>query len=258
MLKQIKASAFATLLLFTFLNSLGCAGVKFDEARAKRVKRMAIISFEIQQARPTDNLGIARAGELKNGVPGDSPELQAMAKNIFSDLNTQLKKKTGWNTLTFDEISANRKYESKVKQAMEGARLTSMVADGYELISLHGLLDIYAFRKLNYDQQVKLAKDLGVDAFAEVTIYQAKDQSWMSLGHLSGDAAFSYRTRMNLWVYGLDSPEPIWRIQNVDGEMSPDSDTLPKQTSRLERRAQIGQLSAKSAVLNLVQEYQRK
>ena len=235
-----------------------CAGMKIDEARAKRLRKVAIISFEMQQDRPTDNLGLSRLGELKGATAADSTELQGMAKNIFTELNTQLKKQTGWGVLTLAEISANRNFESRVKRAMEGARLTSMVSQGAELIPLHGLFDNYAFRRLSHEERVKIAKELGVEALAEIIFYQMKDQSWMSLGHLSGDAAFSYKTRANLVVYGVDSSEPIWRIQNVDGDTSPSSKTLGAQTSRLERRAQIGQASAKSAISALVKKYQVK
>ncbi len=107
---------------------------------------------------------------------------------------------------------------------------------------------------MKYAEQVQLAKQLGVDAFAEVIVLQNIHQGY-GLGNISGDGPFSYSARSNLRVFALDSEEPIWQIQNVDGAetgSSVDLGNLPKagRIAKLGEKASLSSLKKLAADFN--------
>lgn len=237
----------------------GCAsfGPKFDAERADKVKKVAVLSIEIQQEQPTDALGFSKIGELKNGKATEGVEYQAMSRDIYNDFVTRLAKKTGWQVVGFETLTTNPEYAKVWKDKMTGFRsVTYTGSDKYELVELKGVLGNAPFRRLSTDEKVKLAKAVGADAYAELMIFQNIDQKG-GLGNLTGDAPFFFTSRANLMVFGLDGEEPIWRIQNVDGAISPPSDSLPSSASKVDRLTKIGGASAKSSIVKLLDTYKR-
>lgn len=233
----------------------GCATARFDAEKNHQVKKLAILGIEIQQQQPTDNLGIKKLMSLKEMKRvGDTDELQEMSKNIFNDIAGQIQKKTGWTVVSHEKMLSNPEYSAKVNQKMSGARLTSMTGQGYEIVTVKGELDAYAFKALTHEERAKLARALGADAFAIVTIYEQIDQPWLSLGHISGDAEFTFWARSNMDVYGLQSDEPIWRTQNVDGDKTVKSTALPNLPVR-GRIAKLGKDAAAVSFAKLVDSY---
>lgn len=250
----MKPSPSITMLLATVGLVAGCATARFDAEKTHSVKRLAILAIEIQQQQPKDALGIKKMKEFKTRI-GDSAELQEMAKNVYTDFSSQIERKTGWKVLSLNVMQSNPVYAQKVKSAMEGARLTSMPAgENYEIVALKGELDAFAFRKMSHEERAKLARALGVDAFAYLQIYMPIDQGW-SIGNISGDARFSFQARSNMDVYDLQSDKPIWRIQNVDGEATAKSDTLDKSLPVRARLARLGQQAASSSISKLLSSY---
>jgi hypothetical protein len=244
------------LIVAFCLASLGCSslGAKYDEVRAKDVKRVAILALEIQQQQPKDSLGVFKVQEFKNGRPGDSKELKAMAKDIYAEFSAELTKKTGWKVVPYKEVIANAPYADLVKTKMEGMRATSMTDGHSEIIFPDAMLDSFAFRKLSPQEKMAMAKKMGANAYAELILYQSIDQGW-SVGNLSGNARFAFSTRSNLTVFAGDTDEPVWRQQNVDGEVSRKSDELDDSTPRMQKIALIGKESAKSSLEKLVGMY---
>lgn len=234
-----------------------CAGLskKFDEARAKNVKKVAIVAMEIQQYKPTDNLGLGQLHTLKEGRDGDSTEMQTMAKNVITQFSSKLQNKTGWQILSLEQMMKNLAYKNKVTSAMNGARSVLVADKKIESIYLKETLDLMAFRKMSLDERNDLAKALGVDAVAELLILNEIDQSRFSLGHLTGNADFAYIGRANLQVYSPGSEDPIWRNQNVEGVKTKNSDELPKSMSKLEKLSKLGEEASTSAATKLVNEY---
>jgi hypothetical protein len=234
----------------------GCAGMgtKLDAQRAKGVKTVAVIGYEVQQQQPTDNFGFnSLTNTLNNGGIENSPAFQKMALNIYKDLSTQVTAKTGWKVLSYEQLSTNPSYAPFTAAKMSGLRSTSMVGKNTQLIPLKGVLDVAAFRSLNPAQKAEFAKDLGVDAIAVYTIIQTIDQPWLSVGHVNGTASFEYTSRSNLVVYTADSPEPIWQIQNVDGLKTSSKNT--PEAPQLDKIATVGFQSAQSSISNLVNNY---
>ncbi|MES2855539.1 MAG: hypothetical protein V4692_06740 [Bdellovibrionota bacterium] len=235
----------------------GCAsfGPKLDASRAKSVKTVAIIGFEVQQQQPTDNFGINKfKNAVDNGGIQNSPQYQGMAKNIYETLANNIQQKTKWNVVSYQKLTANKAYSAFVKEKMEGMRSTSMMGQGAELIPLNGVLDVMAFRKMSMEQKAAFAKDLGVDAIAEYTVIQSIDQPWMSVGHAVGMASFEYKSRSNLIVYSPNNEEPLWQIQNVDGQPVSSKGTA-EGLSQMERVAKVGSDSAQSSITKMVENY---
>jgi hypothetical protein len=244
-------------LFLSMVMLVSCAALKpkLDAQRAQGVKKVAIIGFEIHQQQPTDNFGLnALKDAVSNNGTQNSPEYQRMAKSIYSELREGIKGKTRWEVLTFDQLNQNKFYRTMVKSKMEGPRSTNLTGERMELINLHGILDVYAFRKLSAGEKASLAKELGVDAVAEFTLSQQIDQPWLSVGHITGNGSFEYQSRSNLIVYTPSSEEPVWQIQNISGE-SVSSKSYPEEMEKLEKVSKVGTVSAQSSIKNLVEKY---
>lgn len=239
--------------LFALALVTGCAGTgtKLDAHRAKGVKTVAIIGFEVQQQQPTDNAGInALKNAVDNGGLPNSRELQTMATNVYTDLTTQLQAKTGWKVLSWNEIATNPTYKGIWTPMMSGWHATAVTGQNTEVVPLNGLLDVTAFRKLSATEKANIAKALGVDAIAEYTVYQSISQPWASVGHWNGQASFEYKSRSNLVVWSPNSADPIWQIQNVDG--LPESSKAAPAGPQLSKIGWVGAKSANSSITALV------
>lgn len=246
-----------SVLILFMITLASCAAFKpkLDSQRAKEVKKLAIIGFEIHQQQPTDNLGLnALKDAMDNNGTQNSPEYQKMAKSIYSELRSMVESKTHWHVLSYDQVAMNKAYATYTISKMEGARSTNLTGSHSELIHLQGLLDVYAFRKMSQAQRVELAKALGVDAVAEFTLVQQIDQPWLSIGHITGNGSFEYQSRSNLMVYAQSSEEPVWQIQNISGD-SVSSKGYPEEMEKLEKVSKVGVVSAQSSIKNLVDKY---
>lgn len=245
------------LLSLLLLSLCSCAGLghKVDSERAMAVKKVAIVAIEIQQQKPTDNLGFGAFNELKNGSTGNSKELQTMAKNISNTMIAQLQKKTGWKVSKMEDVVANSDYKKKFSTAMNGVRNVVIFEKNTEAIFPKDTLDLMAFRKMSLEERQQLAKSLGVDALAEVMITNTIDQSSYSFGHLTGDADFTFTARANLQVFDSKSTEPIWMSQNNQGEETISSGSLAKEMSKLEKLSKLGEEASNSAILKLIETY---
>ena len=246
-------------VLFLGLSSVlfGCASMtqKLDANRAKAVHKLAILAVEVHQQQPTDNLGIGAFKSLKEGRDSDSGELQAMALKVSNNFASEIQKKTTWQIVPMKDVVANADYKAKFTDATSGMHTVSMTGQNMMVVNANGMLDVAQFRKMSIPERAKLAKSLGADAIAEVTIVNSIDQSMYSIGHLTGDGAFAMTSRANLQVYDLNSEDPLWRSQNVAGETTSKSDQLPANMSKRERLAKLGEQAANSAVQKLVQTY---
>jgi hypothetical protein len=247
----------ALLMSTAFITSCASLGGHFDPARAQNVKKVAVVGFEILQSMPTDNMGIGKMLDYKehSGV-NNSVAIQTMAKGTYEDFAMKLGKTTKWKVLSFDDLVKNKTYATKVETAMSGVREISMGAmqQGKELITAKGMLDVTAFRKMKPEERTALAKALGVDAVAELVVIQTIDQPMFALGHVSGDASFDYKTRLNFTVFEPAVDAPVWRIQNVDGEKF-SSKSMPEGTIRIDKISKVSLLAAQSASTKLVEQY---
>lgn len=256
-IQPLKGGKMKSVLVLSLAILASCAAFKpkLDSQRAKEVKKLAIIGFEIHQQQPTDNLGLnAFKDAINNNGTQNSPEYQRMAKSIYLDLANKIEAKTKWSVLRYDQVAMNKAYAQYVKAKMEGARSTSLTGNNSELIHLKGILDVYAFRKMTPAQRAEMAKALGVDAIAEFTLSQQIDQPWLSIGHITGHGSFEYQSRSNLMVYGQSSEEPLWQVQNISGD-SVSSKTYPEDMEKLEKVSKVGIVSAQSSIKNLVDKY---
>jgi hypothetical protein len=235
----------------------GCAGMtqKLDANRAKSVRKLAIFAVEVHQQQPTDNLGLGAIKSISEGKDSDSVELQSMAFKVANNFASEIQKKTKWQIIPIKDVAANVDYKAKFTAANSGLHMVSMTGNSMVVINAQGLLDVTQFRKMSIPERAKLAKSLGVDAVAEITIVNTLDESMFSIGHLTGDGAYAMTSRANLQVYDLNSEDPLWVSQNVDGEPTAKSDELPANLSKRERLAKLGEQAAGSAVKNLVQTY---
>ncbi len=246
-------SSFTAVLCTTGL--IGCSSLshKFDADRAKQIKRVAVVAIEIHQQRPADNLGLGKIKELSEGQSSQNDGFQTMTQKTAEYFILQLRRQSRWEVLSVDQVKNHPAYKQTVAQYMSGARTVMIGAENSERIYMNNFLDIMAFRKMSVSERDQLAKALGVDAIAELMISQSMKQSMFSLGHISGDGAFSLIARANLQLFGLNSEEPVWRSQNVDGEMSRNSDDLPEKMSKTARLAALGEEASMSAVSKVVE-----
>jgi hypothetical protein len=252
----MKFKSAALILSVLILSSCASISNSLDANRARNVQKVAIVAFEINQERATDNLGISGFKALNEGEDKDSKELQTMAINVANNFSSQIQSKTQWKVTPIKDMINNSAYKAKYQTAMTGARevMMSNFAKSY-VVNPKGILDVMAFRKMTLEERKTLAMNLGVDALAEVVVFNSMHQSMYSLGHISGDAAFAYSGRANLQVYGLDSTDPIWRSQNVEGEKTEKSDELSEKLSKREKISILGEKASYSAIEKLVGNY---
>lgn len=245
------------LVLLSTTIFFGCSSMtqKLDANRAKSVRKLAIFAVDIHQQQPTDNLGLGAFKSLKEGKDSDSVELLGMATKVTSHFAAEIRKKTNWQIVPIKDVTNNPDYKAKFTSATSGLHMTSMTGKGMTVVNVEGLLDVAQFRKMSIPERAKLAKALGVDAVAEITIVNSLEESMYSIGHLTGDGAYAMTSRANLQVYDLISEDPLWVSQNVEGETTGKSDELPAGLSKRERLAKMGEQAASSAVQKLVQTY---
>ncbi len=235
----------------------GCAsmGEKLDAGRAKAIRRVAILSFEVQQQKPTDNLGFTQLEALKNGSPADSKELQTMASTILKKAQENLEKQTGWKFTAVEKVRTSPAYANKVTASTSGWQAMTADTTKYEIVRIPGTMGLSNFRNLKFDEQTAIAKELGVDAFAELVVVENIDQSALSFGHAFGRGAFSFTAQTSLRVWGLDSPEVLWQVNSIQGQASQNSDALDEKLSKHERLARIGEEAALSSLQRLAEKY---
>jgi hypothetical protein len=250
----MKNTIILSLSIFT-LASCSNLTQKFSADRAKEIHKVAIVAIEIQQQKPTDNLNISALMNIKGGNPGESKEMQSMARKVSDNLISQLHNKTGWQVVSIEKMIANSDYKKRVAADMTGARRVLVVSDKMQSVYPKDILDAMAFRKMSIEDRTKLAKSLGVDAVAELIIINNIDQSMFALGHIMGTADFSYTAQANLQVYAPQSEEPVWRSQNITGAKTKSSGDLPENLSKLEKLSQLGEEASSTAIKNLVQTY---
>jgi len=244
------------LLMSSFV--VGCSMLKpyLDVDSAKKVKRVAIVAFEVQQSMPTDSLGIsAIKNMIKNKKKSYSPQQQKMTQLIYKNLVRKMTVKTGWKVMSGSQMMKNDHYANLVSEKMQGARLTSMTSKKAILIDHNGMMDIMAFRRMSESEKNQLAQALGVDALAEFTVIESIKQSMLSVGHFSGNAPFKYTARANLQLYATtDFKKPIWRIQNIDGEPF-SSKELAKELHQTEKIGRVGYKAAESSIDVMMSNY---
>ncbi len=245
------------LCFLSVLSFCACSSLspKLDAERAKNVHKVAIVAFEIIQQKATDNLGLGAFKSLKDGPDAESEELKKMALNVANSFAKQIQSKTNWQVVPMKDVIANAEYHKKVESEMTGARGVLTASKGSESIYPKGLLDVAAFRRISQEERVRLAQALGVDALVEIISVNSMEQSWLSLGHATGDGAFAITAKAGLQVYDLRSDDPIWRSQNVSGEVTEKSDSLPENLSKRERLSQLGEKAANSAIQKLMETY---
>lgn len=235
------------VLPFLILTACSSMGRKFDAERAKNVRKIAILSFEIHQEQPKDALGFLRLNELKEGRRGERPEFQRMATHVYSLLADALEAKMKWKPVALADLSRSQDYKKRVVDSTTGFHQVSMTTANTEIINVKTVLNQVAFRKLAFADKVALAKSLNADAFAEYIQYQQIDQGF-GLGNLTGKAPFAFTGRSNLIVYGIDREEPIWQIQNIDGTKSESSSQLPQSMDQNQKLAKIGESAATTSI----------
>jgi hypothetical protein len=252
----LRSVSSAVLGLAAVFQLSGCSSLtrKYDAARAGQVKKIVVLSFEIQQEQPKDALGLSKLGELKEGRRGDRPEFQAMATNVYNTLLAELTRKTKWNTVSLKELTSNAAYAKRVTDSTTGFHQVSMTNQNAEIVNVNSVLNNVAYRKMSYQEKVNLAKAYGADAFAEILIPEQIDQGY-SFGNLTGNAPFKFTGRANLIVHGLNSEEPLWQIQNVDGQETQRSDKLPGDLDQFHRLAKLGEDAANSAIKTLIEDF---
>ncbi len=244
------------ILLPMFFITASCAsmGAKFDADKAKQVKKVALLSVEILQEQPKDSLGFAKAGELGGGKMTESAEFKTMSRNVFNEVAKQLEQKTGWQVVGLESMTADPAYHSRVDKMESGFHQVSMTGANIEIVKVPGVLGNASFRKMSHADKMKLARELGADAYAEFVVIQAIDQGF-SFGNLTGNAAFAFTSRANLRMFTADSEEPMWQVQNVDGEKSANSESVGEGASKTQKLARIGEMSALSSIRKLVGTY---
>lgn len=238
------------LLSFSFyIASCGSMGKKIEKERIAKVKRVAIISFEVVQDQPADNLGL---GALTKGSRGEvtdanSQELQAFAKDTYNKLVMGVQDALKVKVISYKQVSTNKSYKSFYNKKMSGLRPTTFMGSAnVEIIHAKGILDRAAFQALPHNEKVKLVKDIGADAFIEYSAFQDIKQGW-GLGNLVGKGSFSFTTKSSLVMYDLNSDEPILRVQNINGIKSRSSSEI-KTGSQISKLAIIGKESARTSL----------
>lgn len=240
------------------VTTVGCAGLgtKFDSDKAKKVRKVALLSVEIIQEQPKDALGFAKAGELKEGKMTESQEFKSMSRNVFTEVAKELQQRTGWQVVGLEAMTSNAAYRDRWQKMETGFHQVSLTGQDAEVVAVPGVLGNASFRRMKHEEKMQLAKELGADAYAEFTVIQNIKQGF-SLGNLTGNAAFSFVSRANLRMFTAESDEPMWQIQNVEGDNSPNSASLGDSVSKAGKLARIGEVSAVSSIKKLVGTFKR-
>lgn len=169
------------LLLFgLFVSLFGCGSLekKYDKKEIENVKRIAVLSFTLYQDKPADNLGLS---SLAKGVSVDStsensPEMKALAKDVYLYLSKNLQAGLGKRVQSLSEMKNSNLYKSYYKEKMTGMRMGGYQGKDVELVFVDGIVDQTNFQGADFAKKVALAKSVGADAFIEFSAFQSIEQ----------------------------------------------------------------------------------
>lgn len=242
-------------LLGTVALLSSCASMqgKFEKEKVKNIGKVAIVSVEIQQKMPTDNLGLGKLKSSISDVPdSESQEMQNMIVKVTETLSGQLQQRTNWKVLTQKEVVSNATYKKIVDEKMSGFRRASVLAGTHETIIPKGMLDSTNFATLTTAERTALTKALGVDALVEIAIVNGIEQSAFSLGHLTGDGDFALKGTARLQVFDKTSEDPVWRSQYIPGDETESTDVLSKSMSKRQKLSTLAEKASNSATQKVV------
>lgn len=246
------------VLVSVFLGLTACTSMshKKDVAQIAKVKKVAIVSFVLEQEQQADNLGLGALKSMKDGMVGfmERPQIQKMSRSVYSSLAGHLERVTGKKVLPLKAVINNKVYAQFYRKKMGGKLKTGAFkgSGNKETVYLNGVLNMLHFRKLTQAEKMQLTKALGVDAIVEYYGIQSIEQGW-GLGNIMGSGKFAFKTRSNIRMFNRRSDDPILQIQNVDGPKSRSSEDIDG--DKYKKLAVLGKESADASIKEAVNKH---
>lgn len=196
----------------------GCAGQQVKPAEIAKVKRVAVVGFDVLQQKSVsggDLLGLALKGKGAGGAEIKLATVSAHVEPMIADLERSLKSEKGWTVLASAELRKSPRYQALLKSKTEGFQNRPAVPDRYDPFRAAEVLDSWAILSTSADELRLLANELKVDALIVGTATVHLNNSGL-FSSLVGDGEYKPKADLTLLLIQGSSGEKIF-TKTVEG-----------------------------------------
>lgn len=247
------------LIILSFVFS-ACTSMMVEKDHATKIKRVAIIGFDVQQQKPVETEDLFKAlthqdtsskAELKGRM--DAPHVAKMYDILVAKLESENK----WSVMQQDLLKKNRAYQDFYKTKTEGWQNRPLVNDRYNLLQPEGILDSFAVMTTKPEIRKQLQQDLGVDAVLYVSIRVDLNNS-SALASMVGQGTFSPSATTNLTLVNAKNDIKIWFDSSATGEKIASSDKNFMGMANQDKLNQLAIRAVESSYVTLLTNYKEK
>lgn len=208
----MKASSLNCFLSAVAVILVGCAGQQIKPAEIAKVRRVAVIGFDVLQQKSVsggDLLGLALKGKGAGAAQIKLAAVSAHVDPMIADLESRLKREKGWNVLASTELRKSSRYQALLKAKTEGFQNRPAVADRYDPFRAGEVLDSWAILSTPAEELRELARELKVDALIVGTATVHLNNSGL-FSSLVGDGEYKPKADLTLFVIQGSSGDKIF------------------------------------------------
>ena len=216
----------ALLLLLGAWFSSACSTVHVEPQRARQVRSLAVVGFEVQTQAFRQGVGgsgnnpVAKKQNairaMKDTFSGERAQAQqSQAEGAYAALTKRLSQAMGWRVLDAQALLNNPSYRAEYDKRTAPYLSWAMRYSG--VLHVEGIVMNQHARWMKQPDRVAMIDALGVDAVAVVKVtLQVGDTKGFSTGGF-GYSTYLPKAIMDIVVYDRSSDEPIWKDWWAEG-----------------------------------------
>lgn len=197
-----------------------CAGRIVQKEKLDNVNKVAIVGFELVQKQPKDfeiSFGSSDSDMPMSSMGVSKPPVNsAHASEIYHNLRKRFKNDFNWEMSPPEKLIKNVMYAASLKDQMSGFRSIPPVPANTDVFSVEGVMDWWAWEKLDVNTKASLIKSLNADAVLVVAAQSDLTES-ASFKMLVGGGNFKPQVTYRVKMYSGDTAELIWWDYNLKG-----------------------------------------
>lgn len=202
-----------SLTSLSLLLAGACASgpVRNPEALAK-VKRVGIVGFELVQQQPKDlefSIGGSSDDSFDNMPKPKIPVASNHAADVYNEIRSALSKDLKWSVVDKDLIAKSTPYAAIAKEQTSGIRSLPPVGAQFDVFAAKGIMDYWAWYKLDAAKRAEIASSLKVDALLLVRATSTLKESF-SLKKLVGGGNFHPQVEYDFALVAPNGTDVIW------------------------------------------------
>lgn len=198
-----------------------CAtGPRVKPLELAKVKSVAIVGFELVQQQPKD-LDLSVGGGGDDRIPGMPPMAKlpvssTHANDVYDVVRKTCAEDLAWKVADAQSLRKNFTYQGTYQEQSTGLRSLPPTPQGFDVFSVEGVMDWWAWEKLSGDERRKLIAALKTDA---VLVVRARSQlkEGFSFKKLYGGGNFQPQVSYELKLYGADGEDVLWSDPHIQG-----------------------------------------